>query len=165
MNCTIASMGFELSLPTKNEHKAPYPIIKRNLLELIWRLYCRGYTTFYTNCEYGIPLWSAEIICALKMYNDIHLHLVIPYEAQCTAWCHEWRNRYLAVQEQADQITMASIPYDHDCYEHADKLMFDDSDMMLVIGTPNTNIRSITYAETHHIPAYSMHWKMFLYPF
>lgn len=38
-------------------------------------MYCNGYDTFQVNCEYGIPLWTAEIITALKMYNSIFLDI------------------------------------------------------------------------------------------
>lgn len=82
MTCTIISAGEELLLDNKNEHEPPYPMIKEKLRELIWELYCKGYHCFYVNCEYGVPLWTAEIIAALKMYNDITLNIVLPYEEQ-----------------------------------------------------------------------------------
>ena len=36
------------------------------------------------NCEYGVPLWSAEIIIALQMYNDIELNIAMPYNLTVT---------------------------------------------------------------------------------
>ena len=57
---------------------------KAKLRELIWELYCSGYAEFWVNCEYGIPLWAAEIVIALKIYNDIKLHIAMPYEEQAT---------------------------------------------------------------------------------
>lgn len=80
MNCTIVTTGEELLLECKNENEKPYPAIKVRLRNAIWELYCKGVDSFYLNCEYGVPLWAAEIICALKMYNDIELHIVMPYE-------------------------------------------------------------------------------------
>ncbi len=79
MNCTIISTGFENRLTCKNEYEKPYPEMKQILRETIWKAYCSGYTDFYVNCEHGIPLWAAEIICALKLYNNIKLHIIILY--------------------------------------------------------------------------------------
>ena len=79
MTCTIVSDEAELLLKCKNEHEPPYPAVKEQLRDAIWELCCKGFNKFYLNCEYGIPLWTAEIICAFKMYNDIELHIVIPY--------------------------------------------------------------------------------------
>lgn len=83
MICTIISDGSELDRNCRNEKEKPYPEIKGRLRETIWKLFCEGYTEFYVNCEYGIPLWTAEIITALKLYNDIVLNIVVPFEEQC----------------------------------------------------------------------------------
>lgn len=80
---TIVSTGFENDIQCKNEHEPPYLGIKKRLREAIWEAYCGGAYEFYVNCEYGVPLWAAEMICALKMYNKIKLHIVVPYEEQC----------------------------------------------------------------------------------
>lgn len=87
MKCTISTSGEEMLLKCKNEYEMSYIKIKHKLRENIWYLYCEGYDEFYLNCEYGVPLWAAEIICTLKMYNNIKLHVVIPHENQCINWC------------------------------------------------------------------------------
>ena len=55
MICTIISTGEELLSECRNEHEKPCVKIKNQLREMIWELYCQGYTGFYVNCEYGIP--------------------------------------------------------------------------------------------------------------
>ena len=111
-----------------NEYEQPYSKIKEEIRDTIWKLYCEGYTEFYSNCEYGVSLWAAETIVALKMYNDIKLHIVMPYEEQAVNWSEEFRDRYFAVHERADTVTIISNHYTEDCYELADKYMKEQVD-------------------------------------
>ena len=88
MTCTIISTGDELNIACKNENELPYPEIKAKLREKIWELYCKGYDSFWINCEYDVQLWCGEIISALAMYNDIELNIAMPYEEwNCQEMC------------------------------------------------------------------------------
>ena len=144
MTCTIISNGFEKYLICKNEYEKPYPEMKRILRETIWDAYCNGYTDFYVNCEYGIPLWAAEIVCALKLYNTINLHIVTPYEEQATNWTEEQRDRYYSIFGKSDSDVMVCTRYQEDCYYIADETMIDKSDLVLVFGT-----NKVCYAEMY----------------
>lgn len=137
MICTIISTGEELNLVCKNEKELPYPEIKEKLRDKIWELYCRGYDRFWVNCEYGVPLWCAEIIVALRMYNDIELHIAMPYEEQSTNWVEEFRDRFFDLHAQADSVEIVSNQYDEDCYDLADEYMADNSELLLIVGKFN----------------------------
>ena len=76
MVCTIVSDKLEVNFIYKKHTQD----IKKKITEIVWKMYCKGYDTFQVNCEYGIPLWTAEIITALKMYNAIFLDIFVPYE-------------------------------------------------------------------------------------
>lgn len=121
-------------MENKNESEPPYPMIKAKLRELIWGLYCQGYDNFYVNCEYGIPLWVAEFITALKLYNDITLNIVVPYEEQSVKWAEEYRDRYFSVHEKADSVILASTQYHPECYRTAEKIMIDKSELLIICG-------------------------------
>lgn len=87
MTCTITSRGFELLLalqiaPPERFPKNALSILKCNLLEILCTLVEKGYTDFYVNGAYGIPFWSAEMICALKLYHP----------ALRCIWCSPIRN-------------------------------------------------------------------------
>ena len=84
MTCAVLSTGEEIIENLRNENERTYIQIKSNLREKIWELFKSGINTFWVNCEYGIPLWTAEIICAMKMYNEIKLNIAIPFEEQTT---------------------------------------------------------------------------------
>lgn len=135
MTCTIISTGEELDLVCKNENEPPYPGIKQKLFDKIWELYCIGYDSFWVNCEYGVPLWCAEIITALSLHNDIKLQIAMPYEEQSTNWVEEFRDRFFAVHSLADSVELIAAQYDDECYDRADKYMIDASDMLLIVGS------------------------------
>lgn len=151
MVCTIISDGEELLHQCKNENEKPYPEIKKRLREIIWSLYQSGFDIFYLNCEYGVPLWAAEIICALKIYNDMELHIVTPYEEQAVNWCEEHRERYFKVHSKADSVVMASTQYCDNCYEYADNIMIDESDLLAVFGEKGKRPHAEKYAEENNV--------------
>lgn len=147
MRCTIVSNRKELALKCKNECEKPYAEIKKALLEKIRSLFLRGYDEFYVNCEYGIPLWAAETICSLQIYNDIYLYIVAPYEEQTTNWSEEHRNRYFSVHSKSDSVEFAEIQYTEDSYDIADEKMIDGSNLLLVYGSEKDNIYAVQYAK------------------
>ena len=108
MTCTIISTGDELNIACKNENELPYPEIKAKLREKILELYCKGYDSFWINCEYGVPLWCGEIISALAMYNNIELNIAMPYEEQSTNWVEEHRDRFFKIHAESDNVDIIS---------------------------------------------------------
>lgn len=140
MICTIMSDGSELNFKCKNEFEEPYITLKSKLAEIIWKLYCANYKDIYLNCEYGIPLWSAEIVLALKQYNDISLQLIIPYENQAESWCEENRNRYYAIHEKSDAVIMLSTSYYPECYNNANEFMKNKSNLVLYFNEESYQI-------------------------
>lgn len=147
MKIAIVSNQNEKNFCMKNELEEPYPTIKRRLREIIWNEFCSGSTDFYVNCEYGIPLWAAEIICALKRYNEIRLHIVVPYEEQALNWTEEQRDRYYYLHEHSDSVTFACYGFEQDCYQTADRIMAENSDKVLIFGTPEDRLCIADYAE------------------
>ena len=117
----------------KNDNEPECIAVKARLRSMIWELYCSGYDEFWVNCEYGIPLWSAEIVIALKMYNDIKLHIAMPYEEQTTEWAEEYRDRFYTAHEKADTVKIISNHHTEDCYDMADSYMMDMADRTIIM--------------------------------
>lgn len=151
MICTIISNGNELFLNNKNEKEFPYPLIKIKIRNIIWKLYCKGYNEFYLNCEYGIPLWSAEIICALKKYNQIKLNIVVPFEEQAKNWYEEYRERYFNVHFLSDNVYMINTKFHNKCYDEADEFMLSKSNLLLIFGRNSNNLYSYKYAAENNL--------------
>ena len=150
MICTIVSTGEELNILCKNEKETPYPEIKSKLREKIWELYCRGYNSFFMNCEYGVPLWCAEIVSAMKIYNDIELHIAMPYEEQATNWIEEFRERFFNLHAQSDSSKIISHRFIPECYDMTDEYMIKRSDLLLVVGTHPYRMYSINFAVSNN---------------
>ena len=108
--------------------------IKVQVWKTVWELYCKGYDSFYVNCDYGTPMWAAEFILNLKAGNKIELHIMTPYEEQTTDWPEELRNRYFAIHEKADSVTLVNTHYYPFCYQETDEEMIARSDLLLVFG-------------------------------
>ena len=152
MICTISSDGTELYGKCRNEYEKPYAEIKKCLREKLWELFTSGFDTFYVNCEYGIPLWSAEIICAMKMYNPVKLNIAIPYEEQAANWCEEHRDRYFNVHAEAYKAVTVSKQYSAECREAADVFMLCQSDALAIRSTEKNNLFAERYAKQKAIP-------------
>lgn len=152
MTCTIISTGAELKLAEhKNDHEPPYTKIKARICFLIGTLSTQGYDSFYVNCEYGIPLWTAEFLAAVKRFRDIKLHIIIPYEDQAVKWEEEHRDRYFIVHQKADDVVLANTQYHPDCYREADQMMIDKSHLLVICGEEGELPGAAQYAATKNI--------------
>lgn len=153
---TITSTGDEKEFVLKNEYEEPCTTIKQKLRDTIWEAFVNGVDSFYVNCEYGIPLWAAEIICALKKYNNIYLHIVVPYEEQCKDWSEDLRNRYYSVHQKADTVEFVDQQYYSDCYDIADELMAEESDFVCVFGKKYIKTHIFTCVPVSNIKWFSI---------
>ena len=130
MVCTIVSDKLEVNFIYKKHTQD----IKKKITEMVWKMYCKGYDTFQVNCEYGIPLWTAEIITALKMYN---------------AWSEDKRNRYYECHKNADSVAIVNTHYSKECYKITEEIMISKSDIVISFGF-SENIQY--YSDFYNIP-------------
>lgn len=151
MTCTIVTNGEELLLKCKNEGEEPYRSIKMPMRYRIWELYCKGYDTFYLNCEYGVPMWAAQFICALKFYNNITLNIVVPHYFQFYNWTDEYRHIYFDLNCRADSSVTPNFRYHEKSYDYADEFMIDRSDLLLVFGKPEDKLHAVDYAKRMNV--------------
>lgn len=81
--------------------------IKLKIAEIVSQLATNGITDFVTDCEYGIPLWGAEVVLAQKIFTlEITLKVYLPHEEQAVKWSPDWRNRYFTLHEKADDVVI-----------------------------------------------------------
>lgn len=147
MKYTITSTGEENILPEEECF-----IAKKKLREIILEAVNEGASDFYVNCEKGVPLWAAEIICGLKMHYPIRLHIIAPFEEQSTCWDENLRNRYFSMHENCDAVEFAVNRYNNYCYDIADEKMVDASDKVLIIGEPAEDLFICEYAAAKERP-------------
>jgi len=110
--------------------------LKLALSEKLLELCHNGVTEFFTNCEYGVSLWVAEALVAMRetLNAPVKVHIIIPHEEQAVKWNSAVRERYYDVHAAADTVTMLSTQYHEDCYADADHYMLDNSVMLLTVG-------------------------------
>ncbi len=147
MTCTVISTGEELAYIYQNEEEQPVSGIKKRLFELLQGLIGEGCASFYVNCDLGIPLWTAEMILAMRKLNPIQLHIVMPYEEQAANWTEYHRDRYFAVHEAADRVEMVKAQYSDECAENALRTMIDKSDLLIICGQMDENSEILSYAK------------------
>lgn len=141
MICAIASSGEEVYLSS-----AEAQVLKQRMFLVLLSLFRQGYTDFYVNCNYGVPMWAAEMLCKMKMRFPIRVHIAAPHEQQCEHWLEHHRERYMAVHEKADTVTFVSKPDDSDSYRRADEYMAERSNLLLVYDTQNIDLYIVDYA-------------------
>jgi uncharacterized phage-like protein YoqJ len=94
-----------------------------------------GVTEFRCDAECGFPLQVAETIIALRDVRGRaglsvpRLHVVTPYETQTSDWSEAARDRYYAVHEAADEVTLMQTRFSEDCYEKCERFMVEGSDV------------------------------------
>lgn len=154
MTCTIVSNGKELeglSLPAQKKLEEK---MTENLFHIIRDLLTEGCNVFFTNSERGIPLWAARMVQLFieKHFfaegNCIYQYVVAPYEEQAAGWSEWWREKYFRAHEHANVVAFISKQYQEGCYDEADKVMIDNSDILLVFGKPEDNLFAVKYAES-----------------
>ena len=78
-----------------DEEAAECHDMKMELAQQIMVLRQQGVTHFSVACDYGVGLYAAEIINALRNDDpELMLFCITPYEEQATKWTPELRERY-----------------------------------------------------------------------
>lgn len=108
--------------------------IKREMLDQILALYNNGITHFYTGMAMGVDIWAAELVIAMmKIYPDMQLYCVIPYEEQAMKWSQEYRNRYYHILEQSTRNILISKRYSNVCYAQRNRYLVDNTQILLAV--------------------------------
>lgn len=142
ITCTIASSGEEVFLSPEEQQ-----ILKQRLALIILHQHSLGCDDFYVNCNYGVPLWAAELICRFKKHMHINLHISVPHEKQSRCWEEEHREQHLHVHRMADTIAIVSFPHDPDSDRRADEFMVENSTFLLMYGDPDAETYIEEYAK------------------
>jgi len=129
--CTIAGRTAD-NLPWGHDESHPDCVaLKLTLLEKVAELVARGVTVFMTNCEYGVPLFAAEAVLALRESLDIELNIIMPLETMANSYSREVRERFFDIHAAADSVEILS-KHEHDCcFMAADMLMVHYSGLLL----------------------------------
>lgn len=114
--------------------------IKLKIAEVVSQLAANGISDFLTDCEYGIPLWGAEIVLAQKILTpEITLKVYMPHEEQAVNWTPDWRKRYFEIHKKADRVVIFND------YAKCFKALCNDTDMLIYVGNDEAEIVKCFY--------------------
>lgn len=100
--------------------------IRKNVADLIKK----GVKCFITDCEYGVPLWGAEIVLAKKKKNpEVELLVFMPHEEQAVKWTPNWRKRYFYTHMKSDKVVI------YNDYEKCAEVLFSSANNVIYVGT------------------------------
>ena len=106
--------------------------INSELKKEIEKIIDEGICDFYNGGAYGFDLMSAKIISELKnKYNNIKLHLIIPYAKQSKSWSEKDKEVYERVKSEADSIEILSEHYFRGCMQIRNRMLVDKSDVCI----------------------------------
>ena len=92
----------------------------------------QGVTHFSVACDYGVGLYAAEIINALRNDDpELMLFCITPYEEQATKWTPELRERYFDMLVKCSHMTAVYTHKQPDAQLKAYRTIIRQSDMVL----------------------------------
>lgn len=133
--CLIYGMPVEKLPFGYDENDELCVIMKLKIAQLVAQLSASGITNFVTDCEFGVPMWGAEIVLAQKIYNpEITLMIYIPHEEQSAKWASDWRDRYFSIHERASTIVIMNN------YKLCMDRLCDKADTLIYIGEDSAEV-------------------------
>ena len=120
-----------------DEEAAECHDMKMELAQQIMVLRQQGVTHFSVACDYGVGLYAAEIINALRNDDpELMLFCITPYEEQATKWTPELRERYFDMLIKCTHMTAVSLHKQPDAQLKAYRTIIRQSDMVLAVYDP-----------------------------
>lgn len=115
-------------------------MLKLKIAQLVAGLAASGVTHFVTDCEFGVPMWGAEIVLAKKIYDPgITLTVYMPHEEQSVKWTPDWRDRYFSIHEKADKVIIQND------YEFCMDNLCSKADVLIYVGEKSTGVSESFY--------------------
>lgn len=137
--------------------------MKMELAQQIMVLRQQGVTQFSVACDYGIGLYAAEIINALRNDDsELMLFCFTPYEEQATKWTPALRERYFDMLVKCTFMTAISTHKQPDAQLEAYRTIIRQSDMVLAVYDPasargDDADKAIAYAQALNRPTMMIH--------
>lgn len=121
------------------------------IFDLLKMLYKSGVKDFYCNCQQGIVMWIAlSIIKLRKIYEDVNLHIVLPWEGQSDNWDEDMKKMFSDIISLGDSVEILRSGYEYSefmCYKYGEKYMIDRSGILLTdednVGVPYAKDRGL----------------------
>ena len=137
--------------------------MKMELAQQIMVLRQQGVTQFSVACDYGVGLYAAEIINALRdNAPELLLFCVTPYEEQAAKWTPALRERYFDMLIKCTLMTAVYRRKRPGAQLEAYRTIIRQSDMVLAVYDPASARgddvdKAIAYAQALNRPTVMIH--------
>ena len=137
--------------------------MKMELAQQIMVLRQRGVTHFSVACDYGIGLYAAEIINALRNDDsELMLFCITPYEEQAIKWTPALRERYFDMLVKCTHMTAVYTHKQPGAQLETYRTIIRQSDMVLAVYDPASARgddvdKAIAYAQELDRPTVIIH--------
>ncbi len=109
-----------------------YPQIKGRLKVTIYNAYLQGIRNFQCGMAVGFDMLAAEAVLELKgQLHDISLSVIVPYRNQNECFTPSAREKYNAILEKADDVTVLSEDYYTRCFHERNDYMIRHSSLLI----------------------------------
>lgn len=139
------------SLPWGTREQDPRCLeLKLELAARLEGVYEAGFRRFLCGMALGCDMYFAEAVLALRdSHPDVKLEAVIPCGSQPDRWNLAQRQRYNALLDRCDKVTVLQIHYTPDCMLKRNRYMVEHSSLLLACynGYPGGTQSTLLYAQ------------------
>ena len=115
----------------------------------------QGYMAFQTGMAMGVDIWAAEIVLRLKSeLPEIRLVCCLPCKTQADGWPNDWRERYMALLDRADDVVCLQAHYTDGCMQRRNCRMIDTSSRLIAVcggASAGGTAHTVNYAKKQGI--------------
>ena len=133
-----------------NEEDPRCMALKLELEARLAGIYELGWRHFLCGMAIGCDMYFAEAVLRLRQaHPDVTLEAAIPCGDQPNRWSRAQRQRYNALLDRSDKVTVLQISYSPDCMLRRNRYMVDRASLLLACfdGRPGGTMKTILYAE------------------
>lgn len=123
--------------------------LKQQMEEVLRQLLQGGCRHFLCGMARGVDLYFAELLLALKEEYPLMLEAVVPCPSQAHGWRTEQKQRYQAVLDGCDKVTVLEETYTAGCMLRRNRYMVDHANMLLTVydGSSGGTAATVAYAK------------------
>lgn len=103
------------------------------LKEMLGNVFSQNKGIYYTSCEAGLGIYSAEEV--LNSKNQ--LFCVIPFENQAEKWSDNFRERYYTLHEKSVDTRFISKQFEKNCINDCENYITSSCDELFFITSQN----------------------------
>lgn len=131
--------------------------IKKRIRAVLLDKIKAGKTNIMTGLSRGVELYSGEVVLEIKkVYPEVSLTVVLPYDNYEKNWNTEIKIRYQNVIKEADEIICIKDKYSREALVKRNEYLIDNACELIAVynGEKGNTKDMLSYAKKQNVPAY-----------